>query len=140
MRNVHSVENGDTSWGSLNDMKEASPIKTAEYAVAHGISTEPTFNWWAQYTLKKRDSIISTVRPQIVRRDYKFGIKVPAGIAEVRALDKENGDDLWEPSVEKEMKNVWIAFKFLDNVTRVPVRYQQIPYMLKMDFTRKYAW
>jgi hypothetical protein len=134
-------KNGDTSWESLKDMKEANPIELAEYAVAHGISTEPAFNWWAQYTLKKRDAIIATVRAQIVRRDYKFGIKVPANIAEARALDKENGDELWERSVEKEMKNVQIAFKVLDDGTRVPVGYQQIPCMLifdvKMDFTRK---
>jgi hypothetical protein len=39
------------------------------------------------------------------------------------------------------MKNVQIAFKVLDDGTRVPVGYQQIPCMLifdvKMDFTRK---
>jgi hypothetical protein len=122
-------------------MKEANPIKSAESAVGHGISTKPAFNLWAQYTLKKRDAIIATVRARIVRQDYKFGIKVPANIAEARALDKENGEELWERSVEKEMKNVRIAFKVLDDGTRVPVGYQQIPCMLifdvKMDFTRK---
>jgi hypothetical protein len=81
-------------------MKEANPIESAKYAVAHGISTEPAFNWWAQYTLKKRNAIIATVQARIVRRDYKFGIKVPANIAEARALDMENGDKLWERSVE----------------------------------------
>jgi hypothetical protein len=43
--------------------------------------------------------------------------------------------------VEKEMKNVCIAFKILDNGKRAPVGYQCIPCMLmydvKMDFTRK---
>jgi hypothetical protein len=63
-------KNGDTSWESLMDMKEANPIESAEYAVAHGISTKPAFNWWAQYTLKKRDAIIATVRARIVRQDY----------------------------------------------------------------------
>jgi hypothetical protein len=99
-------KNGDTSWERLNNMKEANPIESAEYAVAHGISTKPAFNWWAQYTLKKCDAIISTVRARIIGRDYTFGIKVPTGIAEARALDKENGDELWEQSVEKEMKNI----------------------------------
>jgi hypothetical protein len=131
---------GDTSWESLKDIKEANPIKTAEYAIAKGISAEPAFNWWSHHTLnKKRDSIILAVRARIVRRDYKFGIKVPGTIAEARALDR--GDNLWELSVEKEMKNVRVAFKVLDNGTRVPVGYQQIPCILifdvKMDFTRK---
>jgi hypothetical protein len=117
-------KNRDTSWESFKDMKEANRIESAKYAVAHGSSTEAAFNWWAQYTLKKRDSVISTVRARIVRRDYKFGIKVPAGIAEARALDKENGDELWERSVETEMKNFRIAFKVLDGGARVPVGYQ----------------
>jgi hypothetical protein len=37
-------KNGDTSWESLKDMKEANPMESAEYAVAHGISTKPAFN------------------------------------------------------------------------------------------------
>jgi hypothetical protein len=99
-------KNGDTSWEKLKDMKEANPIESVEYAVSQGISNEPAFNWWAQHTLKKRDTIISAVRARFIRRDYKFGIKVPANIAEARALDLENGGDYWERSLEKEMKNV----------------------------------
>jgi len=85
-------------------LKEANPIKTAEYAVSKGISEEPAFNWWVPYTLKKRDFIISAIRARFIWRDYKFGIKVPANIKEARALDLENGDGFWKRSVEKEMK------------------------------------
>jgi hypothetical protein len=123
-------KNGDTSWEKLKDLKEANPIETVEYAVSKGISEEPAFNWWAPYTLKKRDFIILAVRARFVRRDYKFGIKVPANIPEACKLDLENGDDMWERSVEKEMKNVRVAFKVLDDATRVPVGYQRIPCML----------
>jgi hypothetical protein len=134
-------KNGDTSWEKLKDVKEANPIEAAEYAVVKGIHKAPAFNWWAQYTLKKRDFIISAVRAQFIRRDYKFGIKVPANITQARALDPENGDNFWEGWVEKEMKNVIVAFKILDNGKRAPVGYQRIPCMLmydvKMDFTRK---
>jgi hypothetical protein len=134
-------KNGDTSWEKLKDVKEANPIKAAEYAVAKCIHESPAFNWWAQYTLKKRDFIISAVRARFIRRDYKSGIKVPANITEARALDLENGDDFWERSVEKEMKNVCVAFKVLEDGKRAPVGYQRILCMLiydvKMDFTRK---
>jgi hypothetical protein len=51
------------SWERLKDMKEANPIKTAEYAVAIGVSDEPAFNWWACYTHKKQDYIGSAIRP-----------------------------------------------------------------------------
>jgi hypothetical protein len=48
------------------------------------------------YTLKKRDKIIAAVRARFVRKDFKFGIKVPNTIAEARRLDAENGDNLWK--------------------------------------------
>ena len=122
-------------------MKEANPIKTAEYAVSKGISEELAFNWWVPYTLKKRDFIISAIHAQFIWQDYKFGIKVPANIKEARALDLENGDGFWKRSVEKEMKNIRVAFGLLEDGSRAPVGYQRIPCMLiydvKMDFTWK---
>jgi hypothetical protein len=134
---------GDTSWEKLKDMKEANPIKAAEYPIAKGLGDEPAFNWWAKHALKKRDSIISTVRARFIRRDYKFGIKVPANIAEARALDAENRDDTWECSVEKEMKNVRVAFKILDDGQAIPVGYQRLPCMLIFDLRilqGRHAW
>jgi hypothetical protein len=59
-------KNGDTSWESLKDMKEANLIKTAEYAIAKGIGTKHAFNWWVQHTLKKQDSIIWAAGAQII--------------------------------------------------------------------------
>jgi hypothetical protein len=97
---------GSTSWEDLKDLTEANPVETAEYAVAHSLTQEPAFSWWVPHTLKKRDSIILAVKARLVRKNVKFGIKVPNTIAEARSLDRENGDDRWEKSVEKEMKNV----------------------------------
>jgi len=135
-------KNGDTSWEKLTDLKEANPIKTAEYAVSKGSIEESAFNWWVLYTLKKCDFIISTIRARFIQQDYKFGIKVPANIKEAQALDLENGDGFWKRSVEKEMKNVRVAFRVLEDGSRVPVGYQRISCMLliydvKMDFTWK---
>jgi hypothetical protein len=103
--------NRSTSWEDLKDLKEANPIETAEYAVAHSLTSFPAFSWWVSYTIKKRDRIISAVKARFVKRDIKFGIKVPNTIAEARQLNRENGDDLWERSIEKEMKNVRVAFR-----------------------------
>jgi hypothetical protein len=51
-----------TSWERLADLKESNPVETAEYAVARGIQDEPAFNWWVNFTLKKREHIISAVK------------------------------------------------------------------------------
>jgi hypothetical protein len=106
---------GSTSWEDLKNLKEANSIETAEYTVAHSLTSKPAFSWWAPYTLKKRDHIITAVWARFVRKDVKFGIKVPNTIAEARRMDKDNGDTYWEKSVKKEMKNVRVTFKILDN-------------------------
>jgi hypothetical protein len=73
---------GSTSWEHLNDLIEANPIETAEYAMMHSLSAQPAFSWWVLHMLKKRDHIVSAVHACFVRKDYKFGIKVPNTIAE----------------------------------------------------------
>jgi hypothetical protein len=132
---------GSTSWEHLKDLKEANPIETAEYAVVHSLSHEPAFSWWVKHTLKKRDTINAAVRARFVRKDFKFGIQVPNTIAEARRLDAESGDTYWEKLIKKEMQNVRVAFKVLDNKQNLPVGYLQIPCRLifdvKLDFTRK---
>ena len=52
-------KDGSTSWERLADVKESNPIEAAEYSFARGINDEPAFAWWVNYTLKKRDQIIS---------------------------------------------------------------------------------
>ena len=51
----------------MKDIKEASPIELAEYAVVNQIHDEPVFVWWVTYYLRKRDIIISKVKQNIER-------------------------------------------------------------------------
>ena len=41
-------------------------------------------------------------------------------------IDKENGDTLWMDALKKEMKNVAVAFKALENGETIPPGYQEI--------------
>ena len=38
-------KDGTTSWETLKNMKESSPVEVAEYAVNNKIGTEPAFHW-----------------------------------------------------------------------------------------------
>ena len=72
--------NGSNTWENLSDFKECYPVQTAEYAATNDINTEPDFNYWVPYTLKKRDSIISLVKKRQTRymkKTHKFGIEMP---------------------------------------------------------------
>jgi len=56
-------------------------------------------------------------------------------------LDEENGNTLWHNAIQKELKNVQVALKFLDNDEPIPIGHKEIPchiiFDIKMDFTRK---
>jgi hypothetical protein len=136
-------KDGTTSWERLADLKESNQVKAAEYAVARGIEDEPAFAWWVNFTLMKRERIISAVKKRVLKKTYKFGIRVPKNAAEAYAIHKENGNTLWADAIAKLMKNVRVAFNVLEDDQVVPVGHQESRchgiYDIKMDgFARKF--
>jgi len=64
-------KNGDTSWETLADLKEAYPVKVAEYAKERKLLYEPVFQWWVPHTLKKKDRILKKIQKRTVRRKMR---------------------------------------------------------------------
>ena len=114
-------KDGSSSWTSLREAKEANPIEVAEYAVSAGISDEPAFAWWVGYVLNKRNKIIKGINHRVVKKKLKFGVVVPESIDEAYALDEENGNKFWTYAIEKERKNVKVAFELLQDGEHIPV-------------------
>ena len=60
---------------------------------------------------------------------------------EALQFDKDNGNNLWAKSLEKELKNVRVAFELLREGEEIPVGSKLIPYHfvfdVKYDLTRK---
>jgi hypothetical protein len=132
---------GSTSWEALKDLKESNPLEVAKYAETNKLLDEPAFTWWAKHVLKRSRQILQKVKTRYWQRTHKYGICLPKSVAEALELDKENGNNLWHEAIQKELKNVKIAFKFLEEGDKAPVGYKQIPchiiFDVKMDFTRK---
>ena len=63
-------------WHLLKELKESHPIEVAEFAVVRGVSEISAFAWWANHTLKKRDTIIASVRQRIVKTTHKYEIEI----------------------------------------------------------------
>ena len=124
---------GSSTWVPLSDMKEANPIETAEYAVKANIDKEPTFAWWVQHVLKKRERFIKQVQHRVPRKAIKFGVKVPASVKEALLFDKENGNDFWEKAINKEIDNVKVAFQLLSDGEKPPPGSKLIPYHIIFD-------
>jgi hypothetical protein len=85
--------------------------------------------------------MLKAVKTRYARRTHKFGIQLPQTVDEALAIDRETNTTYWFDAIQKEMKNVQVAFKFLDSGERVPVGYKWIKchliFDVKMDFTRK---
>ncbi len=62
-------------------------------------------------------------------------------VQEALKLDEENGNTLCYDAIQKELKNVQVAFKFFADDEPIPIGYKQIPchivFDVKMDFSRK---
>jgi hypothetical protein len=126
-------KDGSTSWESLSVLKETNPVEVAEYALSRGIADEPAFSWWVPYTLKKRDTIISAVNRRYWKRTHKYGIRVPKSVREACEIDQTNGDSRWTDAIQKEMSNVRVAFRILDDKQVIPPGYQYMDCHLVFD-------
>ena len=137
-------KDGSESWVPLKLLKETHPVDVAEFAKAAGIDNEPAFCWWVPYTLRKRDRIISAINSRVRKTTHKYGIEVPTSIEHAREIDMKNGNTFWGDAVDKEMKNVVVAFEILEEDQPVPIGWVQssghLVFDVKMDFTRKARW
>ncbi|KAL7544893.1 hypothetical protein ACHAWF_008256 [Thalassiosira exigua] len=110
-------KDGTSSWLPLRDVKEASPIELAEYAVAMGLDKEPAFAWWVDYVLKKRDRIIKKAKSKYWRTTHKYDIRVPKTPEEALRIDKETGKDFWEKAMIKKMTKAKVSYELVDGCT-----------------------
>lgn len=132
---------GTSSWVPLSVIKESNPLEVAQYVKSRDIIKEPAFAWWCPHVIKKAHRIIKATTHRAVRKKIKYGVVVPDDYDEALDLDVDNGNDLWTKAIEKEVKNVRVAFKVLEDGESPPVGSKEIPYHLvfdvKFDLTRK---
>ena len=63
----------------------------------------------------------------------KFGIHLPATYEEAVRMDKESGIKFWQDATKKQIKNAKVAFKFLDDGTKIPIVFKKITCHLIFD-------
>ena len=136
-----SWKDGSTDWIPLKDLKESNPVEVAEYAVANKIAEEPAFAWWVRDVLRRRDRVIKKVKStKYWLRSHKYGVELPKTVAEALAIDRRTGTTFWRDAIEKEMRNVMVAFEFSDD-PNPPVGYAKATchmiFDIKFDLTRK---
>jgi Fe-S-cluster containining protein len=134
-------KDGTTSWVDLKDVKDTNPVLLAEYAVANKLVSEPAFQWWVPYTLKKRDRIIKALKKRYFRKMEKFGLELPKSVHRALEIDQETGTTFWRDAIRKEVGTVLPALEVLEKGDSPPVGSTLIDFTIvfdiKMDFTRK---
>ena len=112
-----------------------------EYAHNAKIHTEPAFNWWVPHLLRKKSCLVSKIKARLHKSNRKFGIAIPRSYEEVVTFDQANNNKLWQNAWDKEMKNIKIAFNFLDDGIPPPPGYKQrscfIIFDIMIDLTCK---
>jgi hypothetical protein len=73
-----------------------------------------------------QNRIIADVTKRYHKCTHKFGIQVPKTWDEAVELDEGNGNTLWQDAIRKEMNNVCIAFKIMNDKEAIPPTYQEI--------------
>ena len=116
------------TWIPLYTLKESNPIELAEYYKIRKIDDQPAVAWWVDWTLKKKERVKKAVQHRIQKKLMKFGVQISGSVEKAYILDEENSNDLWRRAIEKEMKNVMVAFKLLQDNKHLPVRSKEIPY------------
>ena len=110
-----------TTWVPLSVLKESNPLMLADYVISMGIEKYPAFAWWIPSVTLKRKYIVKQIQHCIPKKSMKFGIIVPGSVNEAINLDKENGNTLWQDSIWKEINNVQVVFKLLEDKESLPV-------------------
>ncbi len=112
---------GSSSWHPMNEIKNSFPLHLAEYAVKHSIQDEPDFKWWIKEALHRKKYMIKAAQTRYAHHTHKFGIRLPNSVDKALAIDRETNTTYWFDAIQKEMKNVKVALKFLDPGELIPV-------------------
>lgn len=137
-------KDGTKTWIPLKDMRESNLIKTAKFARARGIDDKAAFAFWVPHTLQKRNVVMSLVKSRTRKTTHKHGIELLVSVEDAYRLNKKNGNTFWRDAIKKEMHNVGVAFKILDEDESAPVGWKSVTghmvFDIQMSLERKARW
>ena len=116
-------KDGLTSWEKLVDLKESFPVGVAEYAIASNLDKEPDFSWWSKSVIKRCKKTIAAANTKYIKLTQRFGLEIPKTVKQALEVDAENGNQLWQDAIAKEMEAVKVAFKVPDSRKNVSPGY-----------------
>ena len=126
------------TWTTLEAVKLQQPFVVIDYVNRHSLLRHPDFSWVSEYT--KRPRTVAHMAKAFAAKAhgntprYKFGVHVPRSITHAFKLDQENGDNLWQEAMNKELKqiNEFKTFRTLGKGEDLK-EFTRIPYHMVFD-------
>ena len=97
-----------------------------EHTFNNNLQKEPVFTWWINYLKKKKERVIKKLKSEFWKKTYKYGIRLPQSMKEVKEIDVENKNTFLMDSVKLEMKNNRWAFDEYNNNPEKLESYQEV--------------
>ena len=110
----------------MRDVKDSYPVQLANYAARHKLDGEPAFAWWIKLIKRQEKRNINKVKSKYWTRTHKFGIEIPKSVEEALEIDRRNKNNLWRDAIEKEMVNIYPAFKLYEGDPKNLIGFQLI--------------
>jgi hypothetical protein len=90
---------------------------------------------WTHNYLKNDDlmaSMVKACKSSVNGTQFMFGIKIPKNVKFALEMDKENGNNLWQESIDKELEmiNHFQTFQQLNKSEQLSPNFKPVPYFI----------
>jgi hypothetical protein len=135
---LHWEDNSET-YEPLTIVMNDDPVTCARYALENDLLDTP--GWKSLKKIASREKMYkrmlkqSKLKSQRRETRYKFGMQLPKSYVDATALDKANGNTLWQDAIKTEMGQIfgYETFKDLGKGAKAPDGYQCINVHLVFD-------
>ena len=94
---------GMTTWEPLRLIKKDVPVMAARYIITHKLG-KYFHQDWEKRAVNRAAKVISKMRRAAgCSRSEMFGVQIPKTVEAALRMDQENGDNLWQEAIKKEM-------------------------------------
>ena len=94
---------GMTTWEPLRLVKKDVPVMAARYIITHKLG-KYFHKDWAKRAVNRAAKVISKMRRAAgCSQSEMFGVQIPKTVEAALRMDQENGDNLWQEAIKKEM-------------------------------------
>jgi hypothetical protein len=97
---------GEESWIRADALRIQDPYPLITYTVKRKLTKQPGWEWTRDY-LKDDDCLASMVKAykSSVKNGtrFMFGVEIPKNFKRALEMDKENGNNLWQESIDKDL-------------------------------------